>query len=407
LRVDCINLKPRSRFRNGIILRKEEVDTPALIVDLEVLQKNIRDMAEFAKDARVKLRPMTKTHKCPAISHLQLEAGAAGIHVAKLSEGEVMEAAGIKDIFISNQVVGAQKIDRLLRLARRAKIRIAVDSVENAREISSLAEARGMKIDTLLDIDTGIKRTGVFPRGPALELAREVVKLPGLNLMGIYTHEGVVYRARNKEELQEVATRSARDMVETADLLRKNGIGIEEVSLGSTPGAKITAKVKGVTEIRPGAYVFNDTQQYGLGICTEKDFAATVLMTVISVPAEDRAICDAGSKAAGPDSCTFGTFTPPNTPPIEARKKDPTTGLGLIRTLDGEILWDVIFDSKVGEEYGLLRSKRCRELFKVGDKVELIPIHCCGTVFLYDEIVGIRNDEVEVIWPISARGKVS
>ena len=388
-------------------MRKEEVDTPALIVDLEILQKNIVRMAEFAKTAGVKLRPMTKTHKCPAISHLQLEAGATGIQVAKLSEGEVMEAAGIKDIFISNQVVGAQKIDRLLRLARKAKIRIAADGVENAGEISQLAEARGMKIDTLLDIDTGIKRTGVLPRGPALELAKEIVKLPGLNLMGIYTHEGVVYRARSKEELQEIATRAARDMVETADLLRENGIGIEEVSLGSTPGAKITAKVKGVTEIRPGAYVFNDTQQYGLGVCNEKDFAATVLTTVISVPAEDRAICDAGSKAAGPDSCTFGAFTPPNTPPIEARKKDPTTGLGLIRTLNGEILWDVIFDSKVGEEYGLLQGKRCRELFKVGDKVELIPIHCCGTVFLYDEIVGVRNDEVEVIWPILARGKVS
>jgi D-serine deaminase-like pyridoxal phosphate-dependent protein len=388
-------------------MRKEELDTPALIVDLDILKRNITDMADFARAAGVKLRPMTKTHKCPAIAHLQLEAGATGIQVAKLSEGEVMEAAGIKDIFISNQIVGAQKINRLLRLARRAKIRIAVDSAENAREISKFAEAKGMRIDTLLDIDTGIKRTGVLPGKPALELANEVAKLPGLNLIGVYTHEGIVYRAKNKEELHEIATRAAHDMVETAELLRDNGVDIQEVSLGSTPGAKIVAKVKGVTEIRPGAYVFNDTQQYGLGVCTEEDFAATVLTTIISVPADDRAICDAGSKAAGPDSCTFGAFTPPNTPPVEARRKDPTTGLGLVRTLDGEILWDIVFDSKIGEEYGLLRGERCRKLFKVGDKVEIIPIHCCGTVFLYDEIIGIRDNEVEAIWPISARGKVS
>lgn len=401
--VGCINLKHRSRFRKGITLRKEEVDTPALIVNLEVLQKNIRDMAEFAKSAGVKLRPMTKTHKCPAISHLQLEAGATGIQVAKLSEGEVMEAAGVKNIFISNQVVGAQKIDRLLRLARRAKIRIAVDSVENAREISELAEARGMKIDTLLDIDTGIKRTGVLPKEPALELAKEVVKLSGLNLMGIYTHEGVVYRARSKEKLQEIGTRAARDMVETADLLRENGIGIEEVSLGSTPGAKITAKVKGVTEIRPGAYVFNDMQQLALGVYGEKDLALSLLTTVISVPTNDRAICDAGSKAAGPDSCAFGAFTPLGVMP----RIEQVSRLGLVRTLDGEILRDVIFDSRIGEEYGLLQAKNCHELFKVGDKIEIIPLHCCGMVFLHNEIVGIRNDEVEVIWPISARGKVS
>jgi len=384
-------------------MRKEEVDTPSLIVNLEILQKNIVRMAEFAKTAGVKLRPMTKTHKCPAISHLQLKAGATGIQVAKLSEGEVMEAAGIKDIFISNQVVGTQKIDRLLRLARKAKIRIAVDGIENAGEISQLAEARGMKIDTLLDIDTGIKRTGVLPRGPALEPAKEIVKLPGLNLMGIYTHEGVVYRARSKEELQEIATRAARDMVETADSLRENGIGIEEVSLGSTPGAKITAKVKGVTEIRPGAYVFNDMQQLSLGVCSEEDLALSLLTSVISIPADDRAICDAGSKAAGPDSCTFGAFTPSSVRP----KIDQVSRLGLVRTLDGEILRDVIFDSRIGEEYGLLQAKNCHELFKVGDKIEIIPLHCCGMVFLHDEIVGIRDDGVEVIWPISARGKVS
>jgi D-serine deaminase-like pyridoxal phosphate-dependent protein len=386
-----------------MILRKEELDTPALIVDLEVLQKNILDMAEFAKSAGVKLRPMTKSHKCPAISHLQLEAGATGIQVAKLSEGEVMEAAGVKDIFISNQIVGAPKVDRLLRLARRARIRIAVDSVENMKEISELAEARGMKIDVLLDVDTGIRRTGVLPGEPALKLASEITKRPGLNLVGVYTHEGIVYRARNKEELHELATKAARDMVETADLLRSNGIEIEEVSLGSTPGAKIVGKVEGVTEIRPGAYVFNDMQQLALGVCDEKDLALSLLTTVISVPANDRVICDAGSKAAGPDSCAFGAFTPPDVMP----KIEQVSKLGLVRTLDGEILKDVIFDSRIGEEYGLLRAKNCHELFKVGDKIEIIPLHCCGMVFLHDEIKGIRNDEVEVIWPISARGKVS
>ncbi|MFQ5762030.1 MAG: alanine racemase [Candidatus Bathyarchaeia archaeon] len=374
---------------------KSEIDTPALIVDLDVMERNIKDMARCARDAGVKLRPMTKTHKCPAISALQIAHGASGIQVAKLSEGEVMEAAGIRDLFISNEIIGAPKIERLIKLARRANVRAGIDSVEGARAMNEAALNAGVTLNVRIDVDTGLGRTGTLPGEPTLRLAREVSRMKGLHLEGIFTHEGIVYTATSRQMLEDLSVKAAKDMVDTAEMMREQGIPCEEVSLGSTNGAKITAKVPGVTEIRPGAYVFYDVMQWRwYGVCRMEDCAATAITTIISRPSSDRAICDAGDKSAGPDAAGFGTFRPPNVQPVMA----------VVKTLDGKVVDDAFFDSTIGEEYGLMKLSGSFQP-KIGEKYELIPVHVCGLIMLHDQLTGVRGGEVECVWPISARGK--
>lgn len=368
-------------------MNKYELDTPVAVVDLDIMEKNIYDMARFAKSVGVQLRPHIKTHKVPEITALQLEAGALGITCAKLGEAEVMlDAIAVDDIFIANQIVGGYKIQRLFRLLGNilvSRLIVAVDSLEVAQPISDMAIQKRTKIPVLIEIDVGLKRTGVPYGEPAVKLAQELSKLDGLELVGIYTHEGHVYGAKNPEQLREISLESGTMMVETADMLRKSGFNVQIVSVGSTPSAKITCTIPGITEIRPGTYVFNDYYQIKLGVVKEEDCAFTILATVISTPERGRAVIDAGTKSFTSEKCSdFGVY-------------------GLIKNMPYVRL------VRAYEEHGILEIDTSNGNLKVGDKLEIIPNHVCPVVNLFDELIGIRNDVVETTWKVAARGKLT
>ena len=362
-------------------MRKYELDTPVAIIDLDIMERNISDMAGFARDAGVQLRPHIKTHKVPEITRKQLEAGASGITCAKLGEAEVMaDAADADDIFIANLIVGEDKIRRLLDLAERVKMSAAVDSVEVSQPISNAAIQRGMKLPVLIKVDVGLERTGVPYGKPTVELAKKIKEMPGLSFSGIYTHEGQVYGARDFEHVQQLAQEAGQRIVQTADMMRDAGIEVETVSVGATPSAKVTCTVPDVTETRPGTYVFDDFFQIKLGAAAEQDCALTILATVISVPAPDRAVIDAGTKSFFSDkSKDFGVY-------------------GLVKGMPHLSL------VRAYEEHGVLKVDPSAGKLNVGDKVEIIPNHVCPAVNLYDELVGVRNDVVALTWKVAARG---
>ena len=357
-----------------------ELDTPVAIIDLSIMEKNISDMADFARNAGVQLRPHIKTHKVPEITSKQLEAGASGITCAKIGEAEVMSIVA-SDIFIANLIVGNDKIQRLLNLSEKLeKISVAIDSVEVAEPLSEAA--KGAKIPVLIKIDTGLKRTGVPYGLPALNLARKLDKMKGLKLIGIYTHEGHVYGAPDYEGVKNIGLESGQMMADTADMLRKSGFNIEVVSVGATPSAEVTCTVPGITETRPGTYVFDDYFQMRLGAAYEDDCALTILATVISVPEPNRAVIDAGTKSLMSEKAKdFGVY-------------------GLVKGMP------YISLIRAYEEHGVLQVDPPKGRLKVGDKVEIIPNHVCPVVNLFDELVGLRNGVVETTWKVAARGKL-
>lgn len=383
-------------------VKKSELDTPCLVVDLDVMENNIRDMAEFARDTGVILRPMSKTHKCPAISHIQLDAPATpGIQTAKVGEAEVMAASGIKDIFISNEIIGESKVERLVNLSKGGKISTSVDSVVGARGLNEVAQKHSVRLDVLVHVDSGNRRTGVLPGEPTLQLVREVLKFDNLNFKGIWTHEGHNYTGRDPAEVLKITMKAGEDMVETKKLVERE-LGVEVYnSVGSTPGAKPLAKMEGVDEIRPGAYVFYDASQVFMGVCDLKDCALTVLSAVFSTPAEDRIVCDAGSKGYYPP----GEWLAFDDKGYVINWPLPSTGGGVVKGTDGEVYNEMVFH-RWGEEYGIIKVYDGRREVKIGDLLEIIPFHCCSTVNLYDELFGVRDDVVEVRWPIWGRGKV-
>jgi len=360
------------------------LDTPALVLDLEKMEANIKEMADIAREAGVKLRPHIKTHKSPYLASLQLEAGASGITAAKLGEAEVMAGAGITDIRIAYPICGDIKLGRLKRLAEIATVSCSLDSLEVARGISSLAQQTETPFAVLLEINTGMDRCGALPGEEALALARKIAPLPGLDLVGILTHEGhLLSTERSITSLKQRAVEVAEKMVMTADLLRRNGINIREVSIGSTPAVRYNANVPGVTEIRPGTYIFNDLNEMISGVATEETCAVTVLVTVVSIPADDRAIIDGGSKTFSSDTLAH----------------DEETGFGRIKGHP-----DIVLDH-MNEEHGYLRLSDARRKLKIGQRLEVIPNHICPLPNLADRFYGVRRGVLEKEIPILARGK--
>lgn len=362
------------------------LDTPSLVLDLDKMEANIKEMADIARDAGVKLRPHIKTHKSPYIAKLQLESGASGITVAKLGEAEVMADAGIRDICIAYPVCGEIKLARLKRLLERAHISVSLDSVEVARGISSVGEELGKRISILLKIDTGLNRCGVLPGGDALALAEQIAALPRVDLMGILTHEGhALTEERSLEGIKRLAIKVSKQMVETANLLRSRNINIRQVSVGHTPTAKYTAYVPGITEIRPGTYVFNDLNEIASGVGTIDTCAATVLVTVVSIPTNNRAIIDGGSKTFSSDTL--------------AHKEN--TGFGYVKGHP-----DITVD-RLMEEHGILKLSNARQRLSIGRRLEIIPNHICPVPNLADKFYGVRRGQLEREIPILARGKNS
>jgi D-serine deaminase-like pyridoxal phosphate-dependent protein len=354
--------------------------TPAAVVDLDVLERNISRMAVRARHAGVRLRPHAKTHKCPEIGRLQRSAGAWGLSLAKVGEAEVFVDAGFDDLFLAYPVVGEDKGKRLLALSDRARLAVGVDSVEGARTLAGPFRSAGRTLDVMLKVDVGYGRVGVLHER-ALELGRQVADLEGLRLRGIFTHAGHGYLAESRPGVDEIAGQEGERLVETAGRLRDAGLPIDEVSVGSTPTAAVAMRVAGVTECRPGNYVFHDASQVALGTCGIEDCALTIVATVVSVPAADRAVVDAGSKTLSSD-------------PLRPRAGG-----------HGQILGRASRIEKLSEEHGVIGVVP-GETFHVGERVRILPNHACVVANLHDRLIGVSGDRVETVLAIEARGRV-
>jgi D-serine deaminase-like pyridoxal phosphate-dependent protein len=358
--------------------RIEEIDTPALLLDIDAATRNIRKMAGAFAGRAARLRPHVKTHKSPILAHKQIAAGAVGVTCAKLGEAEVMSAAGVPEILISSEIVGAEKVARLVTLARHAAARVitVVDDEGAARAISDAAEGAGIRLSTLVDVDVGQGRTGVRPGEPALALTQKVAAMRGLTLAGLQGYEGHLQHLVSAKDREAKCQAAMEALVQTAALMRDHGLPVEIVSTGGTGTAAFAGAYPGVTEIQPGSYVVMDAHYNTIeGVVFER--ALTILTTVISKTRPRAAVLDAGLKAASIDS------GPPFAPAFPGAQF-----------------------TFAGDEYGILSFPEGESPLKVGDKVELVPGHCDTTVNLHDVFYVVQGGRLEDVWPIAARGMI-
>jgi len=354
---------------------KEEIDTPALLIDLPIMEANLRRMADFFSHKEAKLRPHAKTHKCPIIAQQQRDLGAIGITCAKLGEAEILVEAGIRDILIANEIVGSAKISRLIHLAQRVNLMVAADDAENVRTLSSAASAKGVKIRVLVEVDIGMGRCGVQPGQAALALAQQVDGCPGLTFAGLMGYEGHLVFVPSVQERAQRCREAMGLLLETKTLIEKAGLPVSILSGGGTGTYAITGQIRGITEVQAGSYLFMDTRYRGIEGLEEFGCALTVLATVISRPHPQRAIIDAGMKAMTHE---FG---------MPAVKDLPWAKL-----------------TSLAEEHGIISLDGADRELKVGDQVELIVSHGCTTINLHERYLAMRNGSLEAIWLIAARG---
>ena len=364
------------------LMRYDELSTPALTIDLDTLERNLDRMANSCRRQKVRLRPHTKTHKTPEVARMQLERGALGLTVAKVGEAEVMAEAGLDDILIAYPIFGAEKLRRLVTLARRRRIMVALDSQAPAEELSRAASAQGSTLGVLVEFDAGFHRCGLAPGPPCVELASKIAGMPGLSFRGLMTYFGNI---RGSPEERRAGMQVVAGKVEGAlAAFRDAGLEVEIVSGGSTPSAEFSDLVTGLTEIRPGTYVYNDLNTLYQGACRLEDCAARVVTTVVSTAVPGRAIIDAGSKALSSDLLSAG----------------PESGYGyVVEAPEVPII-------KLNEEHGYLDVTRSAHEFHVGEVLTVIPNHVCTCVNMHDEAFILRNGVVAGSWRVAARGKI-
>jgi D-serine deaminase-like pyridoxal phosphate-dependent protein len=354
---------------------KSELDTPALLVDRDKLEHNIRQMAEFFRDRPAKTRPMWKTPKTIEIAKLQLAAGAIGITCAKVSEAELLVGAGVPDVLIANEVAGPAKAARLAALNRTADVKCAVDDAEQAAMLSAAAQAAGVTIGVVVEVFVGLPRCGVKPED-APALAKIVASAPGLKLRGVMGYEGHIVNLEDEAARRAAAEDSMGRLTRAAQLIRAEGLPCEIVSGGGTGTYNITGVFPGVTEVQVGSYCLMDTKYDKLHLGFEK--AVTILASVCSrSPAlSGWTIIDAGMKVM---SYEFG--------------------LPELIGVPGARL------AMLSEEHGHLFSESGSTGLRLGDKVELYPSHICTTINLHDRMFVTQSDRVVDVWQIQARGK--
>jgi D-serine deaminase-like pyridoxal phosphate-dependent protein len=364
------------------------LDTPALLVDLDRLERNIARRQEAADAAGVRLRPHIKTHKSVVLAGLQRDAGAYGIAVAKVGEAEVFAHAGFEDIAIAYPVIGAAKWRRVADLAATTRMTVNVDSAIAAEGLSAAAAGAGVTISVQIDVDSGFGRCGVPIDDPgAIEaLARLILDLPGLHFDGLTTHRGLFFTGAAELTRHEAGRLEGALLVAAAERLRARGIEVEQVTAGgSLTGAGVEV-VPGITEVRAGTYVFNDLMQVALGAASADDLALTVLATVVSATGPDTATVDCGSKTFAGDSGVVG-------------------GAGLaLRGLGEAVERDVVVE-RMTEEHGLVRS--FDGPVTVGERLTFVPVHACTCVNLADRLYAVRDGEVAHVWTVDARGRTA
>jgi D-serine deaminase-like pyridoxal phosphate-dependent protein len=355
-----------------------EVETPALIINLDALDRNIAKMAEFARASGVRVRPHAKTHKSTAIALRQIALGAVGQCVQKVGEAEVLVRGGVKDVLVSNQVVGERKLRRLAALAKEATIALCFDAFDQVDAASRVAREFGVVLGGLVEIEVGMERCGVAPGRDAASLARCIADAPNLKFRGLQAYHG---RAQHNYQERAQAIAFAIDAVrETLDSLAAENLACEIIGGAGTGTFAIEAASGVYNELQVGSYVFMDTEYARIrgsdgGRYAEFEHSLFVLASVISVPAANRAIVDAGLKS----------YSAERGPPwVHDRTDVEVTG--------------------VSDEHGKLKVGPDAKPLSLGEKVWLIPGHCDPTVNLHDWYVGVRKGRVEALWPISARG---
>jgi D-serine deaminase-like pyridoxal phosphate-dependent protein len=361
----------------------DDIDTPALIVDLDALERNIRKMAEFARAAGVRLRPHAKTHKCPAIAQRQIAAGAVGQCCQKVGEAEALVRGGVRDVLVSNQVVGMPKLRRLAALATEATVGLCFDANEQVDAASRAASEFGVTIGALVEIDVGMQRCGVAPGRAAADLARRIAQAPGLSFRGLQAYHGTAQHLPSVEARERAIASAAAAVRETLEALESAGLRCEIVSGAGTGTFRLEGESGVWNELQAGSYVFMDTDYARIGgrdggLYREFEHSLFVLATVMSVPVPGRAIVDAGLKSYSGEK---------GVPWVHGHDDIEVVGMS--------------------DEHGKLALGARATPLRLGDKVKLIPGHCDPTVNLHDWYVGVRRARVEALWPITARGASS
>ncbi len=352
----------------------EELDTPALLIDLPVMERNLKTLHSFFAQRTSKVRPHVKAHKSPVLAHRQLDAGstAGGICCAKVGEAEVMVHGGVKNVFIANEIVTRPKIARLLSLARDASMMVAVDDPRNVAELSEAAQSQGVNLRAVVDVNVGLDRCGVEPGPGVVKLAKLVANAPGLQFAGLMGYEGGMWIEGFEERSIETKAR-VQKLVDSRELVERAGLPIEVVSAGGTGTWNITSEIAGVTEVQAGAYPFMDTHYRYV---PDFDVSLMVLSTVISQPAKDRAIVDCGHKAIG-----------------------VTLGLPEVAWPKGARV------AKLSAEHGSLTLEGEARQLALGDKVWLIPSHGGTPVNIHSHFYTIRDGKLEAVLEIAANAR--
>ena len=345
----------------------DDLDTPAVLIDLDRLEQNIGRLQHYLDAHGIANRPHIKTHKIPHIAHMQLQAGAIGITCQKIGEAEVMAQAGCRDIFLPYNILGRIKLDRLAALARWTNLSVTADSATVIEGLSGRFRTEAEPLSVLIECDTGGGRCGVQTPEQAAELARLVERSPGLHFGGLMTYP--------------CGSGTDPFMARTRELLAADRISLERVSGGSTPRMWQAHTFQEVNEYRVGTYVYGDRKCIQVGAMTPEQCAMTILTTVVSRPTDSRAILDGGSK----------TFT------------SDTSGL------EGHGLFLGYPEARfygMSEEHGHVDVSACAHKPAIGERVRVIPNHCCVVSNMFNEVVGVRNGQVEVTWPVAARGRL-
>ncbi|HXJ50004.1 MAG TPA: DSD1 family PLP-dependent enzyme [Burkholderiales bacterium] len=353
--------------------RAEEVDTPALVLDLDAFERNLDTLAR-AVAGKVRVRAHAKTHKSPDIARRQIAAGAVGVCCQKVSEAEALVEGGVQDVLVSNEIVGPAKIARLAELSRRARLGVCVDNLDNLRQIA----ASGARLDVYIELEVGMGRCGIAPGEPALALAREIAKAPGLRFGGLQAYHGRAQHVRSMSERRAHIARAAEAVNATRALFSRHGIETPIVTGAGSGSFMFEVESGAWDEIQPGSYIFMDgdyARNEWAAPLPRFDHALFVLATVMSRPSPHAAVVDAGLKASSVDSG--------------------------MPTVWGK---EVLKFTKASDEHGFIEGPDPPAL---GEKLFLVPGHCDPTVNLYDWYVCVRKNVVEDLWPITARGALT
>jgi D-serine deaminase-like pyridoxal phosphate-dependent protein len=361
-------------------MQVSELDTPALVIDLDIMERNLRRVADYCKAHGLRLRPHTKTHKVPAVGRRQLDSGAVGLTVAKVGEAEVMLGANTPDLLVAYPVMGRSKLDRLMQVAKKTRVTVALDNIVLAKQLSDAARDAKVEVGVLAEVDGGLNRVGVSPGPELIELARGMQRLPHLRFEGIDFYPGHI-KDSGEHGMEQI--RKLSELVQCIlDDFRREGIPVGIVSGGSTPSLYHSHEVQGLNEIRPGTYVYNDVNTVASGGCTFDDCAVSILVTVVSTARPGQIIVDGGSKTFSSD-----TAAPPSVH-------------GRVVEAPGSAFY------RLNEEHGYVDITRAGRAFEVGERLRVIPSHVCVAVNLHEYVYGKRGDRVEEVWKVEGRGKL-